>query len=107
MTDITEIESPTNEKAIYRVVAIANVVSWVILAIYLLIFAGDLVSLITGPVNWPTQIYDILKVIANVLYTPAMGLFYFLVLQGVSQGLYLGLDIYYDLHPDEDDEVAA
>jgi hypothetical protein len=32
-------------------------------------------------------------------------LFYFLVLQGVAQLLNLGLDIYYELNPEEEEEA--
>jgi hypothetical protein len=34
-------------------------------------------------------------------FAPAVGLFYFLALQGVAQALNLGLDIYYQLQPED------
>ena len=47
--------------------------------------------------QWPIAI-------ANLFFAPAIGLFYFLILQGVAQGLNLGLDIYYELQPEDTPE---
>jgi hypothetical protein len=49
---------------------------------------------------------DWITLLANVFYAPAIGLFYFLVMQGVAQGLNLGLDIFYELHPDQADDTS-
>ena len=96
-----------NEDAIFRIISIARIVSWIILVIYLIVFVNSVSSLFAQTSALPTQLSQWLPLIANLLYAPAVGLFYFLVLQGVAQGLNLGLDIFYGLSPDEEsDEVA-
>ena len=101
-------ESPlfANEDAIFRIASIAKIVSWVVLGIYLISFSTETISMFQGGVQWPTQISQILLMIANLVFAPAIGLFYFLVLQGVAQGLNLGLDIFYELHGEDETDVA-
>ena len=97
-----------NEDGIFRIVSIAKIVSWVILAIYLLIFVDNLIPLFQKQAALPTQFSQWLPFIANLLYVPTLGLLYFLVMQAVAQGLNLGLDIFYELHPEEEvDEDLA
>ncbi|MEO8357607.1 MAG: hypothetical protein ABI621_17015 [Chloroflexota bacterium] len=93
-----------SENTIFRIISIAKILSWVILAFYLISFAGDISGMIQGQMQWPTQLSQWPITIANLFFAPAVGLFYFLVLQGVAQGLNLGLDIYYELRPEEIDE---
>ncbi len=93
-----------SENTIFRIVSIARILSWVILAFYLISFAGDISGIIQGQMQWPTQLSQWPITIANLFFAPAVGLFYFLVLQGVAQGLNLGLDIYYELRPEEINE---
>jgi len=93
-----------NENSIFRIVSITKIVSWIILIFYLISFAGDISGIIQGQTNWPTQISQWPITIANLFFAPAIGLFYFLVLQGVAQGLNLGLDIYYELQPEDSEE---
>jgi hypothetical protein len=93
-----------NENNIFRIVSIAKIVSWIILVFYLISFAGDVSAAIQGQVQWPTQLSQWPITIANLFFAPAVGLFYFLVLQGVAQGLNLGLDIFYELQPEEKEE---
>lgn len=93
-----------SENTIFRIVSIAKILSWVILAFYLISFASDISGIIQGQMQWPTQLSQWPITIANLFFAPAVGLFYFLALQGVAQGLNLGLDIYYELRPEEIDE---
>jgi hypothetical protein len=93
-----------NENNIFRIVSIAKIVSWIILIFYLISFAGDMSTAIQGQMQWPTQLSQWPITIANLFFAPAVGLFYFLVLQGVAQGLNLGLDIYYELQPEDVEE---
>jgi hypothetical protein len=92
------------EDAIFRIVSIAKIVSWIILVIYLISFANDLTPIFQGQMQWPTQFSQWPITIAGLLFAPAIGLFYFLVLQGVAQGLSLGLDLYYGEQPEEEEE---
>ncbi len=94
-----------NETTIFRIVSIAKIVSWVILIFYLISFLNDLTPFFRGQANWPSQVTQWPLAIASLFFAPAMGLFYFLVLQGVAQGLNLGLDIYYDFQPEEEEVV--
>jgi hypothetical protein len=93
-----------NENNIFRIISIARIISWVILVFYLISFAGEISTVIQGQMQWPTQLSQWPLTIANLFFAPVVGLFYFLVLQGVAQGLNLGLDIYYELQPEEVDE---
>ncbi len=95
----------TNENAIFRIVSIAKILSWVILVFYLISFANELQPIFQGQMQWPRQFSQWPITIAGLFFAPAIGLFYFLVLQGVAQGLSLGLDIYYDFQPEEDEEA--
>lgn len=100
-TDKEETLLFASENNIFRIISIAKIVSWVILAFYLISFAGDINSIIQGQMQWPTELSQWPITIANLFFAPAVGLFYFLVLQGVAQGLNLGLDIYYELQPED------
>jgi len=93
-----------NENNIFRIVSIAKIVSWIILVFYLISFAGDLSTIIQGQMTWPSELSQWPITIANLFFAPVVGLFYFLVLQGVAQGLNLGLDIYYELQPEDVEE---
>lgn len=96
-----------NETSIFRIVSIAKIISWTILAIYLISFATDLGRMIQGQSNWPTEVSQWPLAIANLFFAPVVGLFYFLVLQGVAQGLNLGLDVYYELQPGDNEAEEA
>jgi hypothetical protein len=100
-TDKEETLLFASENNIFRIISIAKIVSWVILAFYLISFASDISSIIQGQMQWPTELSQWPITIANLFFAPAVGLFYFLVLQGVAQGLNLGLDIYYELQPED------
>jgi hypothetical protein len=91
-----------SETTIFRIVSMAKIIAWIILVFYLISFAGELAALMQGQMNWPTQITQWPFAIANLFFSPVIGLFYFLVLQGVAQALNLGLDIYYQSQPDEE-----
>jgi hypothetical protein len=93
-----------SENNIFRIVSIAKIVSWIILIFYLISFAGDMSAAIQGQMQWPTQLSQWPITIANLFFAPVVGLFYFLVLQGVAQGLNLGLDIFYELKPEDVEE---
>jgi hypothetical protein len=93
-----------NEDGIFRIVSIAKIISWTVLVFYLISFAGNVSEMIQGQTTWPTQLSQWPIAIANLFFAPVIGLFYFLVLQGVAQGLNLGLDIYYELHPENEEE---
>ena len=94
-----------NETNIFRIASVAKIISWIILLFYLISFVSDVSGLIGGQTRWPSQITQIPLAVANLFFAPAIGLFYFLVLQGLAQALNLGLDIYYELQPEEVEEM--
>lgn len=96
-----------NEDAIFRIISIAKIVSWVLLAIYLISFVNNISEMVQGQMQLPQQLSQWPLMIANILFAPALGLFYFLIMQGVAQGLNLGLDVFYELHPEEDEVDTA
>ena len=98
-----------SENTIFRIVSIAKIISWVILVIYVYSLIENVrqnVMPMFQQQAFPTDVLQWLGFLANLIFPLALGLFYFLVLQGVAQGLNLGLDIYFELHPDEDTETA-
>ncbi len=93
-----------SEKTIFLIVSIAKILSWILLVFFLIIFVvNNLIPIFDKQMQWPTQFPQLLLTIVDLLYPPALGLFYFLVLQGVAQGLNLGLDIYYDFQSEEEE----
>jgi len=97
-----------NESAISHISLWANIIGFTILIFSLIGFANTAYSIIS---NWdqvvlslPTSLFERIAVFAGqVFLEPLKGVFYFLVLRGVSQGLNLGLDIYYYVNAEEDE----
>lgn len=102
MTEDKEVEVMTfhSEGAISRISLWANIVAYTILVFALIAFANQLYQLI---INWaqiapglPANLLErIALFVSNVFMEPLRGVFYFLVLRGISQLLNLGLDVYY------------
>ena len=98
-----------SETAIFRIASIAKIVSWVVLVIYLYSLIENIRQSVLPMFQqraYPTEALQWLGLLANLIFPVAIGLFYFLVLQGVAQGLNLGLDIFYELSPEEEEEVV-
>jgi hypothetical protein len=94
-----------SETSIFRIVSIAKIISWVLLVIYLYSFIENFRQNVLPMFQqqaFPTDVMQWLGFVANLLFPVALGLFYFIIMQGVAQGLNLGLDIFYELHPDVD-----
>jgi uncharacterized membrane protein YkgB len=111
MTQETEGMTFHNENAISRISLWANIIGITILVFSLLGFANTAYSIIS---NWsqvvlslPSSIFERIAVFASqVFLDPLKGVFYFLVLRGISQLLNLGLDLYY-FNADEEEDVEA
>ena len=114
---MSEKESTTfhNEGAVTRLALWTNIVSWILLVITMYSFGYTAFNIIS---NWaqiapglPESVWEKISVFASqVFLDPLVGVFYFLVLRAVSQGLYLALDIFYqnDVEIVEvEDEAAA
>lgn len=89
-----------NESAISRISLWSNIIGFTILVFSLIGFSNTAYSIIS---NWdqvvlslPPSLFERIAVFAGqVFLDPLKGVFYFLVLRGISQLLNLGLDLYY------------
>ena len=98
-----------SETNIFRIISTAKIISWVLLVIYLYSFIENVRQSVLPMFQqqaFPQDVSQWIGLLANLLYPVALGLFYFVIMQGLAQGLNLGLDIFYELHPDEQDEVV-
>ena len=92
-----------SEMIVLQIARWSKIVSWAMLVIYLVRFVSDLISVFgPGGYQFPTLPMDIILFVASLLSTPFFGGFYFLILQGVAQGLYLGLDLFLKDETDEE-----
>ena len=90
-----------SQNIVLRIALIANLIGWALLIVYLLSFISDARSLFSQwPPQLPTDILEMLTYWAGFLFKLFLGVFYFAVMQGISQLLYLGLDIYMDMKPE-------
>jgi hypothetical protein len=101
-----------NESAITRISLWANIIAFTILVFALISFAYEAYQLIS---NWaqitpslPPNLFERIAIfVSNVFMEPLVGVFYFLVLRGISQLLNLGLDIFYaDAEEMDEEEVS-
>jgi energy-converting hydrogenase Eha subunit F len=84
-----------NENFILQIARWSKVTAWGMVVIYLLRFISDLISVFgSGQFSMPTGLMDQILFVASLLSTLVFGAFYFLLLQGVAQALYVGLDIF-------------
>jgi hypothetical protein len=90
-----------DENAISRVTLWANIIAYTILILSLIGFINQAYSIIS---NWsqvvaslPPGLFEKIAIFATqVFMDPLVGVFYFLVLRGISLMLNLGLDLYYE-----------
>ena len=105
----SEVMTFHNESAISRISLWSNIIGFTILLFSLIGFSNTAYSIIK---NWdqvvlslPPSLFERIAVFAGqVFLEPLKGVFYFLVLRGLSQLLNLGLDIYYVNTQAEEDE---
>src|SRR3990172_755770 len=93
-----------NENNIFRIVSIAKIISWVILIFYLISFAGDVSAAVQGQMNWPSQPSQWPITIANLFFAPVVGMFYFLVLEGVEKVVNMVFNFYEELQLEDKEE---
>jgi hypothetical protein len=98
MTDQTEIETPEKsaEEDLYhepakliRISLWANSISWVILALTVLSVGVNVYYMV---VSGGISSFNFMAIL-NLLYSLAIGVFFFLALQAVSEGVYILMDI--------------
>jgi hypothetical protein len=95
-----------SEGAISRISLWSNIIAYTILVFSLIAFAYQVYQLTS---NWaqivgglPANLFERIAIfVSNVFMEPLRGVFYFLVLRGISQLLNIGLDLYYGNVKDE------
>jgi hypothetical protein len=101
-----------SEGAVSRISLWANIIGYTILVFSLIAFAYQAYQLSS---NWaqiaaglPANLFERIAIfVSNVFLEPLRGVFYFLVLRGISQLLNLGLDIYYGNVEEPEVEVVV
>jgi len=97
----------SNENGVIRIATTAAITSWIILLIFAGSFLLNALPLFDRSVAW-SQLFGQPSAILNLVYPLAMGMVYFCILQGVVRLLYLGLDIFYSLEDnDEEDNLMV
>jgi hypothetical protein len=99
-----------NENVVSRITMWSNIMAFTILSLALIGFFYDAYNII---INWsnvvsslPANILERIAIFASkVFLTPAVGVFYFLVLRGLAQLLNLGMDLYYQNAIEDDATV--
>lgn len=112
MSENVEERSFHNTDMALRVAMFANVMSWVILVFFGLSFISTISQVVS---QWamlasqlPTDFLELLMFwVSNVFSSLILGLFAFAAVQGVSQLIYIGVDIYFELVGDEEEEAEA
>ena len=96
-----------NENAVLQIARWAKVVGWVIAVIYLLSFANDMTQMVAsgGLAQLPADFMGKLLFLANIIYPIAIGAFYFLLMHGLAQGLYVAIDLF--ISTEEEEEGTA
>ena len=82
-----------NEEKLFRIASWADTLAWVVLVLYLVIFVGRLVSIFLAGNVMPLTSVDGIVYWLSSLSTPVVGGLYFLLLQAVSEGIYMLMDI--------------
>lgn len=85
-----------NKDIVLRLVAVARILSWVVVAVYLLewlVHSLAMISQIAGGSWMGMGFMDVTQNILLMLEEPLRGAVYFIVLQGLSQGLLTFMDI--------------
>jgi len=97
-----------NQDAALQIALWLNVIAWAILVLYLINFANDIDSIVQSwPIQMPSTVTEKLMMYAGFLSKPMFGAMYFLVLQGISQLLYLGVDIFFTGEEVEEEETVS
>jgi hypothetical protein len=96
-----------NEAVLLNIARWAKVVGWTIPVIYLLSFINSLTETINNIAQLPPDLMSKLLVIANVLFPLLMAGFYFLLMHGLAQVLYVALDLFITTEEDEPAEGIA
>lgn len=100
-----------NESAISRISLWSNIIAYTILVFSLIVFVQQIYQITTSwsqiVTSLPTGLFERIAIfVSNIFLEPVKGVFYFLVLRGISQLLNLGLDLYY-ANAEEVDEVEV
>jgi hypothetical protein len=82
-----------SDEKLFRIASWANTLAWVVLVLYLLIFVGRIVSIFQAGNVTPLTSVDGIVFWLSSLSTPVIGCLYFMLLQAVSEGVYMLMDL--------------
>ena len=96
MNEDDEMMTLHKESTLMQIATWSKAIGWALLVIYLIIFVGQFNQVLTAfnSGQLPTGALELATVVANLAYLPATGGFYFLIMQGLAQGLYIALDLF-------------
>ena len=95
----------SNQSALFRIALGANILAWVILVLTVVDLAGIIRQIVQAwPLNLPPNLLDQAAAWVSIFFKFFVDLFYFFVLLGLSQLIYLGIDLYYTRGSSVDEE---
>jgi hypothetical protein len=99
----------SNQNALFRIAMGANILAWIILVLSLVDFVGIIRQIVQAwPLNLPPNLFDQAAAWVSIFFKFFVDLFYFFALLGISQLMYLGMDLYYAREAAiEEEEIPA
>ena len=98
----------SNQGALPRIAMGANLLAWVILVLTLVDFAGIIRQIAQAwPLNLPVNLFDQAAAWVSIFFKFFVDLFYFFALLGISQLIYLGMDLFYGRESAAEEEDIA
>jgi hypothetical protein len=86
----------SSQNALFRIALGANILAWVILVLTVVDFVGIIRQIVQAwPLTLPPNLFDQAAAWVSIFFKFFVDLFYFFVLAGISQLIYLGMDLYY------------
>ncbi len=96
-----------NENVLLNIARWAKIVGWAVAVIYLLSFISGLTQALPNLSQLPSDFMGKLMAFANLIFPLLMAGFYFLLMHGIAQGLYVALDLFISTEDEESEGIAA
>lgn len=97
-----------SQNIVLRLALLSNIIGWGLMIFYLLSFISDIRQVASQwPLQMPADILEQLTTWSGLFAKLFLGGFYFAMMHGLSQLLYLGLDIYMDMHAEDGAEAES
>jgi hypothetical protein len=88
-----------NPETLWRIAGWARVISWITLALVLISVGYNIYQFVQSIIAQKPPFTQLIYPGASVLYNLGIGVFFFLVLQAVAEGIYILLDIEENTRP--------